>query len=685
MTRPLVRLFSPIRIGTLALPNRLVMSPMTTGYAGDDLLPSPRLLAYLEARARGGVGLITLEACSVDRRHREVPRSMHFSDDSVIEAHRALSDRVHAAGAKVQPQLVHPGPDGLAPFFEKIPSLGPSVIPSYLTGTPCRELEVEEIAEIVELYGAAARRIREAGYDGLELHAAHGYMLLGSFLSPWRNRRSDAYRGDTDEGRTRMLTEVLSAIRREAGDEFPVTLRISGYERVPGGRRSYDTPRIAPRLVEAGVDCFHVSGGVIDRLTSQIVTGSSYGDAHNVAAAAAVKRVVGVPVMAVGRIHDPLLAEEILARGDADLIAMARPLLADPELPAKARAGRVSDLRHCISCQTCIDSMEVGSMRCAINPQSGREGELEITRAVTPLRVSVVGGGPAGLEAARQAALRGHRVQLHERENQLGGAFRLAATVHPENQPFLRFLQTQIERLPIDVRLGSEVDAGRIASSKPDAVIVATGARIATPAIPGDDLPHVWSGPELRGLLSGDVSALATKRLSAWQRWGAQLVLPRASRLATPERMQRLPGRWIPVGPRVAIVGGDLAAVELAEFLAQKGRRVRLFEVGDEIAPEVGLKRRTEHMDRLDRLGVSVNTGIEIEAISATGLRLKATGGGTPVDADTVILAGHPEPDTRLFESIRERVPRTFAIGDCTGLGLVAKATDEAARIVAEL
>jgi 2,4-dienoyl-CoA reductase (NADPH2) len=682
---PFVQLFSPIRIGALELPNRLVMSPMTTGYAGEDLLPSPRLLAYLEARARGGVGLITLEASTVDRRHREVPRSMHFSDDGVIEAHRALTDRIHAAGAKVQPQLVHPGPDGLAPFFEKIPSLGPSVIPSYLTGVPCRELAVEEIAGIVDLYGAAARRIREAGYDGLELHAAHGYMLLGSFLSPWRNRRVDAYRGDSDEGRTRMLIEVLGAIRREAGDEFPVTLRISGYERVPGGRRSYDTARIAPRLVEAGVDCFHVSGGVIDRLTSQIVTASSYGDAHNVAAAAAVKRVVDVPVMAVGRIHDPGLAEEILARGDADLIAMARPLLADPELPAKARAGRLSELRRCISCQTCIDSMEVGAMRCAINPQSGREGDLAIEAAALTLSICVVGGGPAGLEAARQAALRGHRVQLHERERSLGGALRLAATVHPENQHFLRYLLAQVERLPIDVRLGSHVDAGTIAASIPDVVIVATGAKIATPEIPGDDLPHVWTGLALRRLLSGDASALAKTQRPAWQRWLARLLLARSSPLATPERIRRVPARWLPFGRRIAIAGGDLAAVELAEFLAERGRLVQLFESGDEIAPEVGLKRRTEHMDRLDRLGVSVNTGVEIEAITGSGLRLGGAGEGTTVDADVVILAGRSEPDTTLFDSIRKRVPRSFAIGDCTGLGLIAKATDEAARVVAEL
>src|SRR5262245_52601618 len=392
-------LFSPIRIGTLELRNRLVMSPMTTDYATDEQLPSPRLLAYLEERARGGAALITLEACSIDRRQREVVHTMHFGDDSVIPAHRELVARVHAHGARVFPQLVHPGPDSMSPLLDRTPSVGPSVIPSYLTGHPCRELAREEIPAIVAAYADAARRIREAGYDGLELHAAHGYMLLGSFLSPLRNRRGDEYAGRSEEGRLRLVVEVVRAIKAAAGAEFPLALRISGYERAPGGRPLSDTQRIAPRLAAAGVDAFHVSGGSIDRYVSQIVTGSHWPDAHNAPAAAALRRVVDVPVMVAGRIHDPLLAEEILRRGDADLVVMGRPLLADPELPAKARAGRLAEIRRCISCQHCIDSMERMEMSCAVNGRSGREAERSRGPAARARRGGVRGGGPAARAA----------------------------------------------------------------------------------------------------------------------------------------------------------------------------------------------------------------------------------------------------------------------------------------------
>src|SRR5262245_16509574 len=245
-------LFSPIRIGTLTLKNRLVMSPMTTDYATDEQTPSPRLLAYLEERARGGVALVTLEACSIDRRQREVVHTMHFGDDSVIPAHRELVERVHAHGARVWPQLVHPGPDSMSPLLDGTPSVGPSVIPSYLTGHPCRELARDEIPALVADYAGAARRIRESGYDGLELHAAHGYMLLGSFLSPLRNRRSDEYAGRSEEGRTRPVVEVIQAIKAAAAAQFPLVPRISGYERAPGGRPLGDTARVAPRLAAAG-------------------------------------------------------------------------------------------------------------------------------------------------------------------------------------------------------------------------------------------------------------------------------------------------------------------------------------------------------------------------------------------------------------------------------------------------
>jgi 2,4-dienoyl-CoA reductase (NADPH2) len=651
-------LFSQVRIGRMQLRNRLVMSPMETLYGTRDGLPSERTIAYYEARSRGGVGLVTLGACTVDERHREVPTTLHFGSDAAIEPHRALTERVHAHGAKIQPQLAHPGPDGLAPYLSGIPNIGPSVIASYLTGVACRELEAGEIPGIVAQFAAAAVRVRAAGYDGIELHAAHGYMLLGSFLTPLRNRRTDAWGGQTPESRIRLIVEVVQAIKTAAGADFPLTLRISGFERVPGGRPIGDTQHIAPQLVAAGVDAFHVSGGVIDRLTSQMVTGSAWGDAHNAAAAAAVKRAVAVPVIAVGRIHHPELAEAVLRRGQADLVAMARPLLADPELPQKARGGRLREIRRCISCQSCIDSMETGRMGCAVNPFTGREAELSLRPAEASRRVVVVGGGPAGLEAARVAARRGHRVALYERSRKLGGALVLAAAVHPDNQPFLRFLREEIDRWSVEVHLGRELSAEDVIGLAPDAVVVATGGRLTTPKVEGGDLPHVMSGATLRAFLAR-----------------------RLGRFAEPGWIRRLSRIWMPLGRRVAIVGGDLAAVELAEFLAERGREVSLLERGADIAPEVGLKRRAEHMDRLDRLGVLVGTGTSVERIAPGEVWVRrASGEAVALPADSVVLAGEVEPDTTLYDAIRDRVPATFAAGDCTGLGLIRKATEEGAR-----
>jgi 2,4-dienoyl-CoA reductase (NADPH2) len=682
----LEKLFSPIRIGSMELRNRIVMSPMTTDYASDEGLPTPRLLDYLEARARGGVGLITLEACTIDRRHREVIHSMHFDDDSVIEPHRDLTSRLHALGARVQPQLVHPGPDSMSPFLDGTPSVGPSVIPSYLTGHPSRELAAEEIAEIAARFGEAARRVREAGYDGLELHAAHGYMLIGSFLSPLRNRRSDQYGARKLEDRLRFPLEVLRAIRASAGEGFPVTLRISGYERVPGGRAIDDTQRMAPILARAGVDAFHVSGGVIDRYVTQIVTGSHFGDAHNAAAAAAVKQVVDVPVMVVGRVHTPALAEKLLRQGRADLIAMGRPLLADPELPNAAKSGRLGRIRPCISCENCIDSMEKLDMSCAVNARSGHEGALTVERAAVPRHVVVVGGGPAGLEAARVAALRGHRVTLFERQRVLGGALRLAATVHAENEPFLRYLVGAVRGLPVEIRLGREATPGQLRALQPDVVIVATGGRVVAPEIPGSERPGVFTGPGLRALLEGEPTAGAERGLSQWQRFALRGLAPVLARVAAPAALRALTKLWMPLGRRVAVAGSDLAAVELAEFLASRSRLVALLAAEDRIAPEVGAKRRGEHMDRLDRLGVSVNSGLDYREITGRGIVVQA--GDSPprlVEADSVVMAGEVEPDKALFDAVEGSVPEVYAVGDCTGLGLIRKATAEAVRVACSI
>ncbi|MCB1844696.1 MAG: NADH:flavin oxidoreductase, partial [Halioglobus sp.] len=358
----------------------MVMSPMTTAYCHDDQTPSERLIRYFEERARGGLGLITMELITVDEAHPYMHRSMTLGHDRYIDAHRRITERIHAHGAKVQPQISHTGPESVAPMFGGAQTLGPSVSVAPVWGWASRELDISELPAIAIQYGEAARRAREAGYDGIELHAAHCYNLLGSFLSPLRNKRRDDYSAFRAETRTRMINEVLGEIRARAGQDFPVTLSISGYERAPGGRALDDTQRLAPELVAAGVSCFRVSGGISDPLVTMMVGRSEYGDAHNVAQAEAIRHVVDVPVMLVGRIHDPEVGERILAEGKADLIAMARPLLADPELPNKVMAGRPERIRRCISCEHCIDSMQThDNLGCAINAFSGREGELGVT------------------------------------------------------------------------------------------------------------------------------------------------------------------------------------------------------------------------------------------------------------------------------------------------------------------
>jgi 2,4-dienoyl-CoA reductase (NADPH2) len=445
----------------------------------------------------------------------------------------------------------------------------------------------------------------------------------------------------------------------------------------------YETAQVAPLLVDAGVDAFHVSGGVIDRLVTQMVNGADDGDGLNVGAAAAVKEVVDVPVIAVGRLHDPELAERVLAEGRADFVAMGRPWLADEALGAKvAHGGRV---RRCISCENCIDSLEQRfSVDCAVNPRTGKERELVVGPTRRRQRVVVVGGGPAGMEAARVAAERGHQVTLLERSGRLGGALVAASVVHPENEPFLDYLRAELAASTVRVQLGREVSAVDVAGSEPDAVIVATGGRVDVPAVPGDHLPLVLRGADLRDLLAGR----AGPRQPLAQRVGARVLAGPARRLVRPGLVRAATRVWMPLGRRVAVVGGDLAAIELAEFLAARGRRVSVLEPGTTIAPEVGWKRRTEHMHRLDRLGVTVHVGTAVERIVPDGLWFQPGGAGRRhLTVDSVLLAGVPVPDLSLYDALVARLPgaSVTAIGDCTGLGLIRGATEDAARVAAAL
>lgn len=683
-----MKLLEPINIAGMALKNRMVMAPMTTNYGNEDQTPSERLIAFLLARARGGVGLITVEVCTVDVRQKYQPQSLTLGDDSVIAAHRRLTDALHQYDVKVQPQLTHPGPESMSSVYFGEQAVAPSACNGACTGFPARELAIHELDNIVEAYAQGARRAREAGYDGIELHAAHCYMLLGTFLSPLKNKRQDEYGADTAENRTRLLVRVLRRIKQVVGADFPITLRISGFERIPGGRDASDTARIAPALVAAGVDAFHISGGVSDPMVSQMICGNAYPDGYNLPEAEAVKRVVDVPVMVVGRFLDPECAEQALQDGRADMIVMGRPLLADPELPNKVKAGRLADIRRCISCENCIDSMFLwpldARMNCAVNPATGRELSHRYEKVSEPKHIVVVGAGPAGMEAARVCAERGHKVTLLERNRQLGGALRLASTVHSDNERFLKYLQREMQRLPITLRLGVEVDTKLLTSLAPYELIVATGAVLAMPEIRIDDASAVVGGDHLRALFDG--RRVSAPGLPLWLRLSSA-VFGRAllSRVMTPTRLRQISRFYLPLGRCVAIIGGDLAAIELAEFLAKRGRRVVLLYRGEQIAPEIGPKRRLEHELRLEGLRVSINCGVVLDSVKANTVTYAVDGKTASLRADSIVLPGDPIANLTLHEAALAAGLSSHAIGDCRGLGLIVKATSEASALAHRL
>jgi len=404
--------FSPISVGNVKIKNRLVVAPMVTVYCDTDGMATERFITYHETKAKGGWGMIIVEDYAVDPLGRGFWTPGLWKDEQ-IKSHTALTERVHSAGAKIIAQIYHAGRQTASALIGQQP-VSASPLPCPVMGEIPRELTITEIKKIVSQFGDTALRAKKAGFDGVEVHGAHGY-LIAQFMSKYSNKRTDAYGGPL-ENRLRFPLEIIADIREKCGPDFLIDFRISGDDKVPGGRTIEETKAIAIKLEKEGVDLLHITAGTYES-TWAIIPPMNINPGWIVDYAAEVKKVVNIPVMTVGRINDPFLAESILLSGKADIIAMGRASLADPELPNKFAAGRYEDIRPCIGCQQgCLEILFKNEpIRCLVNPTLGFEYLNELKKARKPRQVTVVGGGPAGLEAARAAALAGHEVTLYEK------------------------------------------------------------------------------------------------------------------------------------------------------------------------------------------------------------------------------------------------------------------------------
>ena len=650
----LEKLLSPISIGTMELKNRVAMAPMATNWANPDGTMSEIITDYFEARAKGGVGLIVLEVTTIDSTFPYVPQTICLSDDSHIPAMRQFTDTMHTHGTKVIPQISHPGPESLSWLFHNIQPVGPSAVVCHSYKQMCRELAIEEIEPIIEQFGQAARRARESGCDGIELHAAHCYMLLGSFISALRNKRTDAYGGSV-EARLRLPLEVIERIRERAGDDFPIVMRISGDEIVEGGRDIHETQYIAPILVEAGIKAFDVSAGVFPQRSWRILppTGTPFG--INTALSEAIKEVVDVPVIAVGRITDPRFAEDILLREEADMIMLGRALLADQNWVNKAADGRFEDIAPCVGCGVgCISSREDGSpMSCVINPTVGREKELTIDPAKKTKNVMVIGGGPGGLEAARIAALRGHKATIFEKDSKVGGQLNLAAVppMKQELAKWVKYLLIQVEKAGVEIKLNTEVTPELVQAIKPDIAIVAVGSEAFVPDFPGIENPKIATAHDV------------------------------------------LAGKVVITTGNVVILGGGMVGCEVADFLANRGDNpivgrtaVTIVTSKKETGLDMVAEIRTLLMQRLWEKGVTILNSSVVKEIIDDGVVITREGHEETLHGmNHIVLARGVKSIDTISEKIKDKVAEVYVIGDAKEPREALEAIAEGSQIAREI
>ncbi|MHB8156354.1 MAG: oxidoreductase [Desulfocucumaceae bacterium] len=653
-------LFTPIKIGSMELKNRISMPAIHHNYTPDGFV-NDRLIKYYETRAKGGAGLIIVGGCTIDLLGMG-PLMIGLHDDKYIEGLKALTSAVKNAGARIAAQLYQAGRYTHS-FIIGQQAIAPSPIASRLTREVPREMTPEDIKMVIDSFGDAALRARKAGFDAVEVIASAGYLIC-QFLSPITNQRSDEY-GGSWENRCRFGVEVINKVREKVGSDFTIMVRLSGNDFMPGSNTNREAALFAAELEKAGVDCFNVTGGWHETRVPQITGDLPRGGFAYLAQG--VKAAVKVPVIASNRINDPLVAEQILRNGQADLVNVGRPLIADPEFPNKAKSGKLKSIRKCMACnQGCMDMVfSAQAVHCAVNPMAGREYEISVVPAPASRKVLVVGGGPAGMEAALTAASRGHGVTLWEAGKKLGGQLFYAASP-PGKSEFLTLAEYYENELPaagVKIELGRKAAVDDVIKQNADVVIVATGARpSAAPftVVAGDKLVTALDVLDGTAVLGNNVVVIG----------GGAVGCETAIAIA---EMGTLSAENLKF-----LMENEAETYESLVRLLNRGTKgVTLVELFKGIGRDIGISTRWVVMKNIKRLGINVIDQAKVKEVNSLGVVIERDGQESVIPADSVVLAVGSSSVNELAGQLQGKISELHVIGDASKPRKVTEAVRE--------
>lgn len=674
------KLFKEIYIGSLKLKNRITMSAMDLGFTSDGTL-NDKFIEFYKARAGGGVGLIAIGGCYPEIRGRVWKSIIALDDDKYIPGLKKFADIIHKYDVKLAAQLLHGGRSAAMIFTKKQPVSASNIPHAFINEMP-HSLTLSEIKEIIQSYVDATVRIKKASFDAVEIHGGMGY-LINQFLSPAANKREDRYGGSV-ENRTNFAKEIVLAIKNEVGGAFPIIFRLSGDDFIKDGLKIKESIEIAKILEKAGVDAFNISPGWHESPTPILIM--SIPRSAYIFLAEAIKKNVNVPVIGSVRINDLAIAEDIINNGQADLVSLGRPLIADPDLPEKYKNKQYEDIRKCIACnQGCFDSLlNFRSVRCIYNAQAGMEKEYEIRQTTRKKKVMVIGGGPAGMEAARVAALRGHHVSLYEKRNRLGGQLWYAYIPYGrgEIRNIIEYLETQIKKLEVKITLGKAVDEAVIELEKPDAIIVAIGAEPIVPPIPGIKREGVF---------------LACDVLERRVNIGQDVVIIGGGTIGCEAALHIAKIGAMPPDVACFLLKNDVINKdELIEHISRGPKNVTILEMKRKLGSGFGKSTRWVILKEIKEAGIKGLTNVKVLEIrgcepekrvaakrsdAKNRIIYEIDGKQASIDADTIVIATGYRPNNTFAKGLNGKYSEVYFIGDCCKVETALDAIHEGFKV----